>query len=204
MIIACAINWSTVFDVSLLLLTLIGIITAFCSARVTQKISLCKERVRIYALLKAFVIALEHACDKAQSSEPQYAADFTCLWNEELDKEQVITDMYAKADIKNGSLYFIKDLIESEFSIARYIFFAKQSSSCIDSILKVMRKYVNNTNRINVNDECDENDAKAVCQLAVTRFRKEDLEEIKDVIDKANSSMSSMENEMTIRNWINF
>ena len=118
--------------------------------------------------------------------------------------EVCAVDMYAKADIKNGSLYFIKDLIESEFSIARYIFFAKQSSSCIDSILKVMRKYVNNTNRINVNDECDENDAKAVCQLAVTRFRKEDLEEIKDVIDKANSSMSSMENEMTIRNWINF
>ena len=205
MTIACAsVNLSTVFDVLLILVTFVGIIAAFYSARVTQKIKLSSRRVEIYELLKALITALERAYGKAQSSVPQYAADFADLWNVELDKEKVIADMYVKAGIENGSLYFIKDSIESDFSVTKYIFFAKQSSSCIDSIVKVMRKYANNLNRINVDDECDEDDAKAVCQLAATQFKIEDLEEIKNTIDKANSSMYSMEKEMTIRNCFNF
>ncbi len=120
---------------------------------------------------------------------PPTTVDFAVDWIAELQKDIAITDLYKKANIgiQSLSLFQLKEMIEPDFSIARYVFFVEKSTRGISLIVKELEKYGNAHN--------------AYGQSAVNiPFTNKDMGMINASINGARESIVSMDKEMTIRN----
>ena len=194
MTIACSTsNWvSFVLPGLTLVFTLIGMIVAYHEARVTQKIALSNKRVTVYKLLCALTNALQRVYESALTTMPSAAVNVAVDWITELQKEIAIIDLCKKANIGSQSLNLLqlKDMIESDFSIARYVFFVEKSTRGVSLIVKELEKYGNAHNAY-------------VQSTGNTSFTNKDLEMIRVSIDGARQSIASMDKEMTIRNIFN-
>ncbi len=195
MIIACTSNDCITIVLSGLTLvcTILGIIFTYYMTRIAQKIELSNKRVKVFVLLQALTNALQRVYKTALTTMPSTAVDFAVDWITELQKEIAIVDLYNKANIgiQVLNLLQLRDMIEADFSMARYVFFVEKSTSGVSLIVKELEKYgaVHN----------------AYGQSTInTSFTNKDMGMVKDSIDGARQSIASMDKEMTIRNIFNW
>lgn len=187
MIIACvSINWTLFVSVATLVATIVGIVITYHMKRVSQRIELHNRSKSSYVLLQSLTNTLQRAYEKSLNTKLKEAIEFVELWGDEIEKEPVIVELCKESDIDVQSLRFrqLKEVAERSLSVARYAFFKRESISGIDLIVELLQKYAR------VQEQ--------YCKLCDIPFTDKDVTSIRDSIDAANKSISSMEKELIV------